>query len=755
MVLTFTRLQLHGRALDWGMRRRQTSKRERSTAISIRLQPVEVEAYVEAVQASADSERQALGFMPARAYREAAHQGKLWVAVAKTERGEEYAGHLFFGGGFPRLRIFQIVVKGAWRRYGIGSSLLRRLIQEAESWNCMSISARVADDLTANAFWSRHSFEIVDTRPGGTTSDRHILVRRRRLNTPTLFDVLDSAQSPTDHDLRLAERLYEKSPVYAIDINVLMDLIKKRSRAAEVQRIISASFANSIRLFVAPEFITELREAGKGKGDDPILEIAATLPQFPSLADRELKRLTAELATIVFPGRARHQRLRPRDHSDLRHLATAAYNSAAGFITSDKEILKRQGVLWHKFRVNVVGVSEFAEWLIAPAWIDREHRTHDYLGQGGIEAVEVREAGRGQIEAFFASVDVQTDEQQNAMAEGHSGSPRRRLAVLGDAQVIAYASWPAPQKVTTKVDVFIYVDESVSDAEAALACLFSALMKDSCARGPVLLRILSRVSSAVEVVATRLGFRRAVAQGSKDQGPFHKVCLGRVLYAENWTEISSSLAKRVQLELPRIPPDFQGANTRVSVISAHNTTLSIPLHELEELVGPALLLLNNRLGAIVPIRVKYAERLLNTSVQRALFRYEASLMPIRTYYSQIATLPVLEQGTILCFYESKTGGGSGSVIACARSVENWIGVPDTEADSVRRGGVLGTNELDVIARKERCCITRFDMVMKFRNPVPLDRLREFGCDDGSSFVTSKRISHEQLSSLVDEGQPYV
>ena len=39
-------------------------------------------------------------------------------------------------------------------------------------------------------------------------------------------------------------------------------------------------------------------------------------------------------------------------------------------------------------------------------------------------------------------------------------------------EVIAYASWPAPQKVTTKVDVFVYVDESVSDAEAALDCLF-------------------------------------------------------------------------------------------------------------------------------------------------------------------------------------------------------------------------------------------------------------------------------------------
>lgn len=32
----------------------------------------------------------------------------------------------------------------------------------------MTISARIADDLTANAFESRHRFEIVASQPGGT-----------------------------------------------------------------------------------------------------------------------------------------------------------------------------------------------------------------------------------------------------------------------------------------------------------------------------------------------------------------------------------------------------------------------------------------------------------------------------------------------------------------------------------------------------------------------------------------------------------
>lgn len=436
-------------------------------------------------------------------------------------------------------------------------------------------------------------------------------------------------------------------------------------------------------------------------------------------------------------------------------MATAAYNSAAGFITSDKEILKRQGVLWNEFKINVVGVSEFAEWVVPAESIDHGHQALNYSGEGGIEAIEVGDADRGHIEAFLASIDVQMDEKQNALDEGHSGSPRRRLAIRGDARTIAYASWPAPQRVTTRVDAFVYVNESVSNVEPALDYLFSALMNDSCSFGPVLVRILSRVSNSVETVATRLGFRRAVAQGSTDRGSFHKVCLGRVVCEENWIEISSSLEQRVQLGLPRVPPDFQGANTPVAVTSPNNTVLSLPLHEFEELVGPALLLLNNRRGAIIPIRKKYADRLLDTSVQHPLFPYEASLLPTRTYYSQIAAMSVLEQGTILCFYESRTGRGSGSLIACARSVANWIGTPDAEEDWVRRGGVLSADELDDIAGEDRRCITRFDMVMKFRNPVPLNRLRELGCDDGSSFVTSKRISHQQLISLIDEGQPYV
>jgi len=69
-------------------------------------------AFADDVRASADEERDALGFLPGGVYAEAARRGKLLVATI----GHTYAGHLLFGGTFPRARVFQIFVKKEYRK---------------------------------------------------------------------------------------------------------------------------------------------------------------------------------------------------------------------------------------------------------------------------------------------------------------------------------------------------------------------------------------------------------------------------------------------------------------------------------------------------------------------------------------------------------------------------------------------------------------------------------------------------------------
>ena len=57
--------------------------------------PVDVTGYVDQVRQLADANRDALGFLPATAYEEAAMKGCLWVAVEGC--ANKLRGYLFFG----------------------------------------------------------------------------------------------------------------------------------------------------------------------------------------------------------------------------------------------------------------------------------------------------------------------------------------------------------------------------------------------------------------------------------------------------------------------------------------------------------------------------------------------------------------------------------------------------------------------------------------------------------------------------------
>ena len=61
----------------------------------------DVEPYIDLARVGADTERDALGFLPPNAYKQAAEQGKLFVAVNYEGK---FLGHLMFGGVFPHIK---------------------------------------------------------------------------------------------------------------------------------------------------------------------------------------------------------------------------------------------------------------------------------------------------------------------------------------------------------------------------------------------------------------------------------------------------------------------------------------------------------------------------------------------------------------------------------------------------------------------------------------------------------------------------
>jgi GNAT superfamily N-acetyltransferase/predicted nucleic acid-binding protein len=730
---------------------------EQSGGIAVKTNPDEVCAFLDEVRRAADSERVALGFLPRRAFIEAAAQGKLWIAVAQREGMPVYAGHIMFGGAFPILRIFQVFVSAPFRRRGVGGTLLRQLISEAESQNYLLVNAKVAGDLEANKFWNAQGFSVVRTIAGAGGRGREILLRERRLATPSLFDLLEATTAPTDHDLQLVDRLFARAPVYVLDVNVLLDLLKNRERARDVRRIISAAMAAAVSLYAAPELVEELRKSAVRSGDDPVLQFATTLPQYPLPAEAQRQRLFLELASMVFPAKLSQKRMKPRDESDLMHLVAAVHNKAAWFVTSERAILRCRKAVWERFGVDVVGVTELAQALSPAEW-NRNYELKARRSTGTeICAVALQENERSAAEQFLTSAGVDDAVLRDALAPGYAGSPRRRFVIKVSEQILAYAAWDAPQVISSKVDAFVTAHGTDAAIESGLQCTLLSLMKDACQNGVSLVRILAVPGSTIlRQAATSAGFRPIAGAERPNCEWFQKVCLGQVVIEDNWESARQQLLSRAKVELPAVIPRYAGPQTNVGVVSPQGAGLSLPLHELEELIGPALLLLRGRPGAIVPIRKNYAAQLLDSSLQSSLFpKYEASLLCRRAYLSAISALSATAPGTVLLFYESRHGKGQGAIVACARSVENAISPTHELPASIKARGVLEDKAIEIVGATGRTGVTLFDSIFKFSKPVPLQRLRKIGCVDGTNLVTSRKLSYERLQSILREGVPHV
>ena len=136
--------------------------------------------YLKTVEAFADSNKNALGFLPKSAFREQANRDRLWIAI-NADSGE-FLGYLLYGGRYPMLKIFHLYVTPQHRKQGIGLKLLTTLLAFGEKNNYLSISARVAADLSANRFWDSAGFSIIRQETGGRSFGRMINIRVKELN---------------------------------------------------------------------------------------------------------------------------------------------------------------------------------------------------------------------------------------------------------------------------------------------------------------------------------------------------------------------------------------------------------------------------------------------------------------------------------------------------------------------------------------------------------------------------------------------
>ena len=644
-------------------------------------------------------------------------------------------------------------VEEPYRRAGVASRLIDALITEGEENRYLTISARVADDLVqSNAFWEQKGFDVSRAIGGGASSSRIINVRTRYLNAPTLFNTAGSAPQGT-RDLRLIERTPSTSPIFSLDLNVLLDLVEKRSRAVDVGRVIGAAMSNLVRLFIAQEFVAELDRAHKPDSHDPLLEFARTLPRFPDVPPTIATRLKLELSTLIFPESAKRGQLRLREQSDLLHLVAAIHNKVQGFVTSDQALLRRRTGLRARYGIDVIGVAELAQ-LVCP---DPNVPIVDIAASargGDVQVTHLDESDLRQIEQFLSDIKVSDSTIHEVLLAGAVASPRRRFCAMCDGKLVGYASWDSPQRIKD-VDISLFVDDLHPSARSTADYLLDVAVRDACMGGPAVLRLinLSAGASALEIAIAR-GFRRPQGEQSTRYDILKKISIGQVVGPPAFQFLRSEINRLVQVQLPQEMPGYIDNVTPICLTNPHGTDVIVTLEELENLLRPILLVLPGRNCAIVPIRTNYANELLRAGPQRRLFpSKEALLFSERVYYSDPRTAAVLRPGTLLLFYESLKGEGLGAAIACARVVRSALAVDQDISTETRRRGVIDIELSESPGSPTTRNLTFFDNLMIFAKPVTLERLREMGCWEKSNLVTSRPIATEHFQQIVKEGAP--
>lgn len=707
--------------------------------------------FVEQVKQSADSSPNELGFLPEQVYLEAALQQKLLIAVACQHGHETYAGHLLFGGSYPFLKVFQIYVTPLCRGQGAARKLIEALVKEAEAIGYLSISARVASDLIpANRFWERNDFHIATTKAGGASTGRKIYLRVRNLQTPDLFSVL--GQAPTA-DFHLEDRLLDRHDTFAIDLNVLFDLVRGRSNASFVRTILSRSLDGVITLRVTDEFINELERTTIPGKPDHTLDFARSLPRFPKLSPESLRECIEDLARDVFPNRFAAGSLTAQDRSDLFHLASAVHYKISGFITGERAILEARPALLRKHGLDVFSPAELAETLTPAGW----SAEHDYRSAQGCElsVADMHESERSQMREFLIALSVPEDIINLALSTGSTGALRRRIKISSQDRVQGFASWAAPHGLLSRMEILIWVDEELAGAETIADHLLSTALADASKVGPLLLswRADSR-QSVVRRCALAQGFRAAHKLSGEATDTLSKICVGRAVSHEDWNETRLDVHKVSGVGLPEAFPECKGVETMFAVTNPRGEQTQVSLREIETLLSPVLFLLPGRTGVIVPIRKAFAEELFRFSPQPSLLaRREAGLLSERIYYSNKRNINLLRPGCPILFYESLKKNGRGEIFACGRVIRSEHRSPAELPINLERRGVLSVDNLQRMNYLKCVTVTYFDNIMKFRNPVGIEVLRSKGWVKCASLVTAGAIDAVKLSQILSLGQP--
>jgi GNAT superfamily N-acetyltransferase len=728
--------------------------RERSGMIKLLSDRADVLPFLDRVVEASNTERNSFGFLPKRAYSDFIFQRQL--IIAKDESTGNMAGYAIFAGALPTAKLRQTYVDPKWRRKGIGQMLVEEVLRRCEEMTYLSIRATVAEELiAANRFYERMKFSAAYKKPGGSSRGRVLVVRVRALETPSLLN-FSGYGKPDQAEIILRIPDVRTSPLYLIDLNVLFDVAKGRSRQKEAAEVFGAAYENEVKIAVSSEFIVELERNSSAHGDDPILRFVKRMSIVKVPGNRLINPRIAELAPIIFPDRHRTGNLTVQDRSDLVHLATAVIENVAGFVTSEKAILRSAATIRERYGIDIVSPAMFAsadeDFIASNSSLDIS------VADRTITSRQMTDEDHIALEELAKRQGVPDSDLRAALSQGTSRSPRTRAVVRDGNQLVAAATWQLSDRRHSDSKLYLFANSEDDVAEIAVDHLIDMACRSVSATKPANLWLESYSGDVIiRNRAIRLGFRLNGGEGSNAER-LQKICIGAPVTSENWWDLGKILRSEFGLDIPLDAPHFANPDEVITLDASNDSRVTLKLRALEDFLAPTLFALKGRPTVIAPIWPHYAEALFQGSLQPSfLAGKRAGILTEKCYLSSKASIQKIPDHGLIVFYESSGNlgpSGRSAAIAIGRIQRRYLASEAAACNLAQLRGVLTEAEIRSMARGGELCVTEFDNLMRFRSPVSLGKLKEIGCADGANLVTARPIVSEALASLIHLGEPH-
>lgn len=700
--------------------------------LTLEIDTERVRPLLDGVLRIANSEKEALGFIPHGAYDDAARQRRLIVA---TGRNSEVTGYILYGGVFPHARVQQIGVKSDRRRTGIASLLMKELLGRLEREGFLTVKAKVASDLpAAQAFYSKHGFETAITVDGGESRQRKIVVRLRHLEAPSLLDAGGNAidWNTTAVPLALRRSPAGEIPFYVIDLNVLFDLVRERDRSADAHQLFSAALSHQLRIAVAGEFVEELRRTSADASSDPLLRLALQLPRVPKVDEGELSSLATTVHALIFGRSKAGNSGSAQSLSDARHVAHAAIVRAAGFITSDQTVLAAREALLENFGIDVAGLDELVSLLPS----EPITASGSYSGAGFV----CRQLSCAEAEASLRALGAESALLDEFCRQDGLNRRTERFGVVENDEVIAVGAISHPHAIDSQTRLLVQVPQNHRSSDLFAEHLIELGLKHAAKDHPASIE-LQRLPG--QTVVSRVAKAKGFTQANE---ALSKIALGRPLTISNWSALRTQVRRRSGIELPTA----EDCSDIVVLRDATGQSHRMPLEQLEDLLAPTIVASDKRDAVVVSIQKRYADELLGTSEQTPFSFMEsrpAAFLSRRAYVSSPRNAPHMRAGRPILFYESERSGGRGAIVAVARIVDVLLQPKSAVSeDHLRR---LVVDDVDEFSSSSDVIVTTFDNILTFPRPFARRDLANINAIGSSNLQAATPMTPENLNKVLD------